>query len=91
MDNSAEILCMLFNLSDIRGGRELEKIYARKIFMKYYTEKKVSQSEIGRYLNLNHSTVNYHLGKYEDEYDTNPYFKEKVKMFMNLITINGAC
>ena len=75
-------LCEIFEIYDLANkSRKLDYVFARMIFVKYFTDMKYTLEKVGGYINRDHATVHYLRNKYQDEYDCNPYFRMKADKF----------
>ena len=80
---------------DIIGpSRERRNVYARMIFSQYCRNKGATYKQIAKEIKHDHSTVVYYIGKYRDDMEFNPEFKELVNSvqeeYANINTPEGV-
>ena len=84
-------LCEIFEIDDLANkSRQLDYVFARMIFVKYFTDMNYSLEKVGGYINRDHSTAHYLRNKYQDEYDCNPYFRMKADKFYGEALFDSA-
>ena len=77
-------LCRLFCIDKLAGGRRIEKIYARMIFIRYFTDNGRTLSSIGERIGIKHTAVLHSRNRFKDEYKYNKYFKKMYDEFMSV-------
>lgn len=77
-------LCRLFCIDKLAGGRRIEKIYARMIFVKYFADNGRTLSSIGERIGIKHPSVLHSRDRFKDEYKYNKYFKKMYDEFMSV-------
>lgn len=74
------------SFADIQGScKELQLVYARKIFARLTREAGLTVQAIGKLIQRSHATVIYYLRTYEDDYNYTPIFRStanKVKEYL---------
>ena len=74
------------SFADITGScKELQLVYARKIFTQLTREAGLTVQAIGKLIQRSHATVIYYLRTYEDDYNYTPEFRSianKVKDYL---------
>ena len=70
-DRISELMEITFD----EKSRRTDHVYARLIFIKYYTELGFSTTRIGEMLNKNHSTIIHCKKVFIREYETSKYFR----------------
>ena len=83
------------SFADITGScKELQLVYARKIFTQLTREAGLTVQAIGKLIQRSHATVIYYLRTYENDYNYTPEFRSianKVKDYLKkLNTPNGV-
>lgn len=74
-----------FNVNLSARDRKRKVVDARTVYIHIaYRKTKKSLSAIGEYINRDHSTVLYHVGKFKDLMKTDRDFKRKFEEFMRL-------
>lgn len=66
------------------NSRRTEQIYARLIFIKYFTDLKFTTTRIGEMINKNHSTITYNQRQFKRDYETSKYFRDIYDEFMRV-------
>ena len=91
MELAKKRLCEIFEIDDLASkSRQLDYVFARMIFVKYFTDMNYSLEKVGGYINRDHATVYYLKNKYQDEYDCNPYFRMKADKFYGEALFDSA-
>jgi len=74
------------SFADITGScKELQLVYARKIFTQLTREAGLTVQAIGKLIQRSHATVIYYLRTYENDYNYTPEFRSianKVKDYL---------
>ena len=84
-------LCEIFEIDDLANkSRKTDYVFARMIFVKYFTDMNYSLEKVGKFIGRDHATVHYMKNKYQDEYDHNPYFKVKADKFYGEVLFDSA-
>ena len=91
MELAKKRLCQIFEIEDLSNkSKQLDYVFARMIFVKFFTDMKYSLEKVGKQIGRHHATVLYMRNKYQDEYDYNPYFRMKADNFYGEALFDSA-
>lgn len=91
MELAKKKLCEIFEIDDLASrSRKLDYVFARMIFVKYFTDMNYSLEKVGAHINRDHSTVHYLRNKYQYDYDCTPYFRMKADKFYGEALFDSA-
>ena len=75
-------LCQIFEIDDIASKTmEQDYVFARMIFCKYFTDLGMPLKRCATYIGLKHPAVYNMKRRYDDNYETNRYFRTKADRF----------